>query len=89
MTSSILERIVTLFMNNNYSEVVVLFTENIDKISNQKDKMRTYHFAAKSYYHLGKNKEAFDCIQKVINSVDFWKNLIIVKKQNFIIMKIN
>lgn len=57
-------------MNNKYSEVVVFFTENIDKISNQKDKIRTYHFAAKSYYHLGINKEAFDCIQKVINSIN-------------------
>lgn len=57
-------------MNNNYSEVIVLFTENIDKISNQIDKLRIYHFAANSYYHLGKNKEAFDCIQKVINSIN-------------------
>ncbi|MCG3227326.1 MAG: tetratricopeptide repeat protein, partial [Candidatus Heimdallarchaeota archaeon] len=31
--------------------------------------MKLYHIAAKSYYHLGKNKEAFDCIQKVKNNL--------------------
>ncbi|MHA1953177.1 MAG: tetratricopeptide repeat protein [Candidatus Heimdallarchaeaceae archaeon] len=69
MTSSILKRINALFLKNNYSEVVDLFIENIDMISDLEDKMKLYHLAAKSYYHLGRNEEAFDCIQKVKNNL--------------------
>ena len=73
MTASLIERINDLFNNNDYSEVVNLFLENIDIIINQKDKIHIYHLVAKSYYQLGKNKEAFTCINKVkdfINIID-------------------
>lgn len=69
MNSPILKKINTLFLKNNYNEIVNVFIKNIDLISDPNDKMKLYHIAAKSYYHLGKNKEAFDCIQKVKNNL--------------------
>jgi tetratricopeptide (TPR) repeat protein len=70
MTSSILERITALFQNNNYSEVVSFFSNNIEKIIDQVEKLKIYYTVSKSYYNLGRNKEAFELIQKVINSVN-------------------
>lgn len=70
MSPSVLERIKNFFDVKEYSELIDFFDDNNAAISNQEDKLKAYHLAAKSCYYLGRNKEAFEYISWVRNTIE-------------------